>query len=213
MSKTIIFGGTFDPVHFGHLIMARAVAEALNAHRVLLVPTAANPLKNPPLVTAQQRLEMLRLAIQGDPLFSVSACEIHRPMPTYTVDTIRLLQQEGASGMCMVVGADMLADLPQWREIEQLLTMVDMVIACRPPIRTADIRREITAMKGQLPDTQLGRLAQNIVETPLIDISSTQIRRRIAAGLGIRYLLPDAVADYIRTESLYSAKPTGFSSS
>lgn len=203
-NRTLIFGGTFDPVHHGHLIVARRAAESLGLEQVVLMPTAANPLKPGPAAVAEHRLAMLRLAVADDPLFVVSDIEVHQTGPCYTIDTTeKMLQDNPSAELHWLVGADMLEDLPRWHRVDELLEIVTFHVACRPPATLEGIRHRIDALEGQLPASALDSLSRHAVATPLIDISSTQIRRRVAEAQSVRYLLPDSAAEYIRDKRLY----------
>ncbi|MBS3820746.1 MAG: nicotinate (nicotinamide) nucleotide adenylyltransferase [Planctomycetes bacterium] len=202
---TLVFGGTFDPIHHGHLIVARAVAETMGVPRVLLVPAAANPLKGGAVADGPQRLDMCRLAVAEDPLFSVSDIEIDRQPPSYTVDTVEQVQRQGGWGrLGVVVGADMLDELPQWHRVEELLTAVDIIIVPRPPRTPGDVKDTLDGLRETLGTGPVARLKQAIVHAPMIDISATQIRRRIAEGRSIRYLTPPKIAGFISKHNLYA---------
>ncbi len=203
--KTILFGGTFDPVHNGHLIVARAVAESVGAGRVLLIPTGVNPLKPAPVATDKQRLAMLQLATAADALFEISDAELRRKPPSFTIDTIEKLPRLQDERLSLVIGADMLAELPKWRRVDDLLELVEVIVACRPPWTAEKTHREIAELAGRLKPEQIERLGQSVVATPLIDISSTDIRRRIAAGQSVRYLIGESVRAYIDEHRLYRA--------
>ncbi len=202
--KKILFGGTFDPVHSAHLIVARAVAEALGAERVTLIPAARSPHKGAASASAEDRMNMLRAAVEGDRLFELSDVELHRSGPSYTLDTLSAMRGQSGENvqLCWVIGADMLEDLPKWHEAEQVLELARIVIAARPPW---DRRLDelFDSLQGRLSDSQLQRLRQSVVATPLIDISSTQIRERMGGGLSIRHLTPEPVRQYILAKGLY----------
>lgn len=203
MAKEIcLFGGTFDPVHVGHLIVARAVAEAKGFERVTLVPANTPPHKPPARAPAADRLAMLRLAVGGDRLFDVCELELKRAGPSYTLDTLEAMRQqaEGAE-LCWLIGADMLADLPHWHRVEEVLASARILIADRPGGQGA--AEAVAGLAGKFPDRLLGRLREGIVPTPLIDICSRDIRRRVAEGRSIRYLVGEAVARYIAEHGLY----------
>jgi nicotinate-nucleotide adenylyltransferase len=202
----LLFGGTFDPVHMGHLITARSAAEAVGARKVILLPTGVNPLKTPPQATPEQRLNMLRLAVTGDDLFEVSDVELHRRPPCYTIDTVEELLRGRPQGtsIALVIGADMLADLHCWRRVGDLLNLARVIVACRPPTDIDGARRAIDALADKLPAEHLRSLAKSAVATPLIDISSTDIRRRRAKNLSIRFLVPEAVRTYIEENRIYA---------
>ena len=202
--ELILFGGSFDPVHHGHLIVARALAEARGFARVTLVPAAQAPHKTRQATGAAHRLAMLRLAVAADALFEISEVEFHRPGPSYTVQTLRTLRAEHGprAGLHWVIGADMLEDLASWREVGLVLTLAELVIAARPPWdrRMGEI---LEGLAGTLGADGLAKLRGAVVATPLIDISSTDIRARVGAGRSIRYLVPLAVEEYIHKHGLY----------
>ncbi len=203
--QTIIFGGSFDPVHNGHLIIARAVAGELGAERVLLMPTGVNPLKSTGPVAGEHRLAMLKLAVQGDNLFEISDIELRRQPPSYTIDTVEELLRLGTfpGQLGLVIGADMIKELPKWRSVKELLGKVRLLVACRPPEQYESIVQAVKNLAGQLPAEYVQEIAASVVNTPLIDISSTDIRRRVSAGLDIDDMVPPAVADYIKRNGLY----------
>ena len=203
--QLVLFGGTFDPVHFGHLIVARSVAEQCGFERVTLVPTAKAPHKRDVSASAADRLAMLRLAIEGDDLFDVSEVELRRPGASYTFDTLTAMRASHADSVQLhwLIGADMLADLPNWHRATDVIALARIVVACRPPWheRMAGILSELGAKFG--PESA-DRLARRVVQTPLIDISSSLIRHRVAQGLSIRYLVPEPVEGYISSRGLYA---------
>jgi nicotinate-nucleotide adenylyltransferase len=202
--KIVAFGGTFDPVHFGHLIAARAVAERLGAKRVVLVPAGLPPHKEPPLAGAEDRFAMLSLAIEGDELFEVNRLELDRPGPSYTYDTIVQLRRtlSAEAQLVWVVGLDAMLDLPNWHRASEVVDSVRLVTALRPPAPT-DLKQVLAPLRGRFTDEQLDRLRTDVLVTPEIDISSTDIRRRVRQGMSIRYLTSPAVIDYIERHHLY----------
>jgi nicotinate-nucleotide adenylyltransferase len=202
--KTLCLGGSFNPIHFGHLICARAVAEAAGYAQVLLVPSAQPPHKaqQADLASPSDRLAMCRLAIDSTTKssdsslrvsFDVSDIELTRTGPSYTIDTARELRQRGWPEVHWLIGADMLNYLPKWHEPAALLREVNFVVMRRPgiPIDWNSLPGEFAFLKN------------SVVEAPLIEISSTQIRQRVRAGLSIDYLTPPPVVDYIGTRGLY----------
>ena len=203
-SQKILFGGTFDPIHNGHLIIARAVAEELGADRVTLIPAARSPHKGPASASAHDRLNMLRAAIEGDSLFELSDIELHRDGPSYTRDTLLQIRRQTGENvqLCWVIGADMLLDLPNWHEAGEVLELARIVIATRPPW-DRKLGELLESLDGRLDDSQVQRLRQSVIHVPLIDICSTVIRERVAAGLEICYLTPDPVRKYILAKRLY----------
>ena len=202
--RIVLFGGTFDPVHNGHLIAARAVAEERGYRRITLVPSAKGPHKGPAVASNADRLEMLNLAVDGEDLFEVSQAELQRPAPSYTFDTLREIQRAcgGARPIDLVIGADMLADLPDWYRADDVVKMARFVIAARPPWHER-IGAISALLSGRFGKRLAADLIVGICTTPLIDISSSEIRERLAAGLPIRYMVPDAVEEYIRSRGLY----------
>ena len=205
--QKIIFGGTFDPVHFGHLIIARAVAETINAQRVILIPACTSPFKDAPQASEEDRLSMLQLATEGEDMFDICDLELRRSPPSYTIQTVeQLLREQGSeeeTEFLLVIGGDMLGDLPKWHRVDDLLKQVQILVVPRPPFSRADVEQEIAAARGKLSHPAGASLDKPIISTPLIDISSTEIRQRRAAGLSIRYLLPEPVRDYIVSKGLY----------
>jgi nicotinate-nucleotide adenylyltransferase len=193
----LCFGGSFNPLHNGHLQCARAVARAKNFDRVMLIPSARPPHKPAAadLAEPHDRLEMCCLAVKGDALFEVSDIETSREGPSFTIQTARALQSQGWKQVNWLIGADMLNDLPNWREPLALLNEVNFVIVARPgySFDWARLPRPFEALR------------EHVVEAPLIDISATDIRRRVAAHQPITELVPAAVERYIRQRGLYGA--------
>ena len=199
----VLFGGTFDPVHFGHLLTARAVAESLGLERITLMPTAVPPHKREANASSEDRLAMLRLAIHNDPLFDLCMLEIDRPGPSYTIDTVEaLIADRSDCEVSLVVGADMLEGLGRWHRSGELLKKVKLIVACRP--NTEDVDRLEGILARELGGAATG-VSAVAVSTPMIEISSTDIRRRVGRGLPIRYLTTDEVVAYIADSGLYTA--------
>jgi nicotinate-nucleotide adenylyltransferase len=186
-----VFGGTFDPIHQGHLVLAEQCREQARLDRVLFIPAARPPHKTGDAMTAiARRAEMVRLAVAGHPAFEVDELEKDRPGPSYTVDTLEELQPRypGAQ-LCLLIGADSLAELATWRDAARIGELAELVIAARPGWSA-----EGTAMVA-------GR--RTVVAMPLIDIASRDLRRWAADGRSLRYLVPRAVECYIETHRLY----------
>jgi nicotinate-nucleotide adenylyltransferase len=182
-----ILGGSFNPIHHGHLIVATRMAEDLDLERVLLVPAAVAPLKDPgELAPARDRWEMLRRAIRGNPLFEACDLELRRGGVSYTVDTLRELHRRRPADYRLILGADAARLLPRWKEAAEVLRLARPAVAARPG-------------HGTVP----GLPKKDIVEVPLLEISGTEIRDRVRRGLSIRYLVPDPVERYIRRRGLY----------
>ena len=191
-----ILGGTFDPIHYGHLAIAEEVRVALGLRRVLLVPAAQQPFKlGLTVATAAQRLEMVRLACADNPAFQPSPIEIERPGPSYTVTTLEELGVAQQAELCFIVGADALRDLPRWHRADDLPRLARIAAVQRPAF-TLDLETlfaELPALRGRL----------ELLEGPQIELSSSELRARVAAGRPIRYLVPDPVAAFIEQHQIY----------
>jgi nicotinate-nucleotide adenylyltransferase len=183
-----LLGGSFDPVHHGHLIVGQVAAEKLRLDELRFVPAREQPFKRGQHRTsAEQRAAMLSLAVAGTPGFAVELSELERPGPSYTVDTLRALRKrEPAADFILLLGADAAADLPAWREADQIPRLARVVVFARPG--------------SSVPDSPLVSAA---VEVPEIDISATEVRNRVRRGQSVHYWVPDAVAEYIKTHRLY----------
>lgn len=203
-TSLLMLGGAFDPVHNGHLIVARAVAEKKGFDRVLLVPAAQSPHKGPSAASARQRVEMVQQAVAGESLFEVSDIEIARRGPSYTIDTVlqlRALHGEDVD-LHLLVGADVLDDLPRWHRAGELLKMVRLVVAVRYPW-SLRLPQTLLHLEEKLGAQMAQEIMKQAVETPVIEVSSTQIRQRVSQGQSIAYLVPRAVQDYIALHRLY----------
>ncbi len=202
--QIVLLGGTFDPVHFGHLLTARAVAEKRGFERITFVPTASPPHKAGPVASGADRLAMLELAIEGDPLFDICRLELTRTGPSYTLDTLQALRAQHGPDVRLswIVGADMLEGLPSWHRVGDVLEIAEIIVAARPPWQLK-INSLLEKMSTQLPALKIDKIKNSMVVTPLIEISSSDIRRRADDGRTIRYLVPSSVDDYIRENNLY----------
>jgi len=184
LKKIAIYGGTFDPIHHGHLIVAREALERLGAEEVIFIPARVSPLrKTAPVARDEIRLLMIKAAIENEPGFAVNECELRRPPPSYTIDTIEQIRQRmrDATIYCLV-GEDNVDKLAKWRRFGDLEKMVRFVVLDR---------------SGQQP-----RHVYPVIRRK-IDISATEIRKRVATGRSIRYFVPPAVEEIIRREKLY----------
>lgn len=197
-----LFGGSFDPIHHGHLIAARSVVEQLELDRMILIPSARPPHKLGVALTAgPKRLAMVRLAIDGEPGMDASDVELTRTGPSYTFDTVREFQRQLGAGAALhwIIGTDSLADLKHWHRVAELLEACRIVTVARPGWD----RPDLSSIREVLSPSAFSRLTDGILDTPRIDISATDIRRRVAAGRSIRFLVPDSVERYVRREGLY----------
>ena len=205
-----ILGGTFDPVHLGHLIVAEEARLRLELDRVMFVPTGQPWLRaEPPLAAAQHRLHMVELAIASNPNFGAGRNEVDRDGPTYTVDTLEELHRDqGASdSLYFILGLDALGQFHRWKDPERILELCDLGIVSRPGFQNTNILDEQLARYPQMGSKT------TLVNVPRIDISSTDIRQRAARGTSFRYLTPETVAAYIREQGLYLDKGTYANSS
>ena len=194
-----ILGGTFDPPHIGHLWLAALAAESMDLERVLFMPAAQPPHKaRRGMTAAADRLLMTRMAIEGDPAFELSAIEMERTGPSYTIDSV--VDLERACGpdaqLFLIMAADSLAQIDTWREPDRLLERVEWVIGPRPGSAMPDA--------GALADRFGANAARiHLLSGPSLDVSSSEIRRRVAAGQTIRYLVPGRVDELIAVRGLY----------
>ena len=203
--ELVVFGGTFDPVHHGHLIVARALAEQRGLPCVTFVPAGTPPHKAPAAAPPAHRLAMLRLATRDEPLLGVSDIELRRPGRNYTFDTLMALREQGGpdTHLHLVIGADMLADLPNWHRAAEVVQLARVLVVLRPPWPQR-IDEVFARLREVFGSEVADRLAGSVVPAPLIDLSSTEVRRRVAAGRSIRFLVPEAVREYIETHGLYA---------
>jgi nicotinate-nucleotide adenylyltransferase len=201
-SRIGILGGTFDPPHIGHLWLASLAAEVLDLERVLFMPAARPPHKRSHRVSAAtDRLLMTRLAIAGDDRFELSAIEMERTGPSFTVDSIEELRRVlgPAARIFLVMAADSLSQIDTWREPDRLLSMVEWAVGPRPGsgLERAVIEQRFGAATSRI----------HLLDGPALDISSSELRRRVATGRTIRYLVPRSVEQHIHDRELYRAHP------
>jgi len=185
VSRVGIFGGTFDPVHVGHLSIAQAALECVPLDRMIFVPARRSPLKDRgPVASEQDRLAMLRLATADEPRFKVSTLELDREGTSYTVDTLEALRGEGE--LYLVMGADAVSEFQRWRSPERIREIAVLLVASRPgaPDPSADPRLIV-------------------FDAPCLDISSRELRARAARGRSLRYLVPDAARQHLERHGLY----------
>jgi nicotinate-nucleotide adenylyltransferase len=208
-----ILGGTFDPVHIGHLRGALEVAELFALDEVRLIPSARPPHRDAPQVSAEDRLAMVRRAVEGVPGLTVDDRELRRERPSYTIDTLESLRSELAADdpLFLVLGWDAFCGLPSWHRWEELLLHCHLLVLQRPDadVEAPDALRNLLAARSVSDPQALcgpgGQIAF-VWQTPL-EISATQLRERLAQGRSIRFLVPDAVLAYIQAHGLYPASP------
>ena len=196
-----VMGGTFDPIHMGHIIVAEEARTRMNLAETLFVPACLPWLKtDSPISAAEHRVEMVRLAIADKPYFKLSTVEIERGGPSYTVDTVAGLRgQIGAEDeLFLILGWDSLAELPRWHEPSRLIEMCRLVVVPRPGYS----RPELESLDESLPG-----ISQRVMffDKPEMDISASNIRERVAKGLSVHHLIPRPVNRYIKEHGLYRA--------
>ena len=211
-NRIVLFGGTFDPIHCGHLIVARAFCEQCGFEKITFIPASSPPHKEGAHASGEHRLAMLKLAVKSEEraeIFDICEIELARTGCSYTFDTLEELRRiNGAdTELVWVVGADMLEELPCWHRVEEVVELARIVIAVRPPW-DEQIDEIFGTLRGKFSDAQVDRLMESVIQTPLINISSTQIRRRVRAGESIKNLTPYCVIDYIKKHDLYISEST-----
>jgi nicotinate-nucleotide adenylyltransferase len=198
-----VFGGTFDPIHLGHLAVARSIQSTLSLDKVVFVPAGQPWLKaGTPVSPVKDRVEMLRLAIARRKAFELSTIEADRPGPSYTVDTMEALRKQSGhdSTLFFLLGSDALLDIPKWKEPKRLIRLCQLTAFARPGCGRPVMEDLDAAVPG---------ISRRVVfvEVPQVDVRATAIRQRIAAGRSIQRLVPRAVERYILEHGLYGAAP------
>ncbi|MED3561901.1 nicotinate-nucleotide adenylyltransferase [Bacillus xiapuensis] len=190
MKKVGILGGTFDPPHYGHLIIANEVLSALHLDEIWFMPNQEPPHKQKTQsIENHDRIKMLNLAIEDNSAFKIETIELERTGPSYTVETVKLLNlRDPDHQFFFIIGADMIEYLPKWNKIDELIELVEFVGVERPNY------------------SHLTKYPIQYVDVPAVDVSSSMIRERLKKGWSIRYLLPDSVIRYIEEKQLYGTK-------
>ena len=203
--KIALFGGTFDPIHLGHTGIAAEAVKHIGAEKIVFVPAKRSPLKGfSPCSSDEDRFAMIALAIAGNKNFELSDYELKRPEPSYTLQTVRQFQADYSSetSIYWLIGADSIDDLPHWYRIVELIDECNISAmyraGCEPP--------DFSKFKSLWGPERVEKLQRNVIQTSLIDISSTEIRDRLAAGLDVTDMLHPAVANYIHKRGLYQTK-------
>jgi len=196
-----ISGGTFDPIHYGHLVIAEEIRETMGLEKVIFIPSGNPPhKKNIKVTQAIHRYNMVKLAIDSNPYFEVSTIEIEREGYSYTIDTLKQLKQIYGQDTTLffMTGADVIPELVTWRSFENLFTLCEFVAVLRPGFERESLLEKIEYYKNNY------KAIIHIVDAPLIGISSTIIRERVKKGKTIKYLVPESVEKYIKENGLYS---------
>lgn len=201
MCKKIgIYGGTFDPIHMGHLIVAEMARQECGLEKVLFIPAASPPHKNNKYVSpSNYRFHMTRLAVESNPYFEVSDIEIKRQGISYTVDTLKDLRKiyPKEYEFWMVIGGDSLVEMDTWRDVKNIVKLCNFAVYMRPHASVDRCMAQAEKIREQ------GNSRVEFVQAPMIEISSTDIRSRLARGKSIRYMVPDVVRDYIMDQELF----------
>lgn len=198
--KIGLLGGTFDPIHIGHLIVAEEVRVQLGLDKVLFIPARQSPLKQDRLSSpVEDRLAMVEMAVGSNPFFEVSRIEMERDSPSYTIETVRFLLERSGPGTSIyfLVGLDQAMALPNWKDPLPLMEICQLVFLSRPGWPPLDFE----SLEQHIPRARERIL---LIEVPAIGISSTEIRKRVSRGLSIKYLVPEAVEEYVLSNGLYT---------
>lgn len=199
MEKCIgVFGGSFNPIHIGHLILAESARQEFHLEKVIFIPTGDTPNKDMHYVDKIDRFHMVELAIQGNPYFEISSIEMERTGPSYTVDTIHQVKKMIGYEykIYFLAGTDAVADLPTWKYNKKLLSICDFICAGRPG--STDKLNKSVSYFGEL-----GKEKIHFLKMPELEISSTDLRRRIENNMSVTYMIPDGVIKYIKEKQIY----------
>ncbi|MFQ5591706.1 MAG: nicotinate-nucleotide adenylyltransferase [Phycisphaerae bacterium] len=199
--RIALYGGSFNPIHHAHLIIAREIAERLELNRVVFLPSARPPHKGAEtLIAPAHRAEMVKLAIHSEPMFEFSDFDLARDEPSYTIDAVmhfRAVYGDEAE-LFWIIGADSLAELITWHRVGELVDACEIITASRP--EWEDIPWD--ALATALGPDQIKAIKKHMLRTPLLELSSTVIRRRLRMGLSVRYMVPDSVLGYINKHAI-----------
>lgn len=195
-----ILGGTFDPIHIGHLILAQEVGQKLRFSKILFIPSNIPPHKQN-TTTSKHRYNMVKLAIQDNLFFDISSVELDRPEISYTIETIQILKTQYAEPLAFIIGADNVFDLPKWHNYQALIKLCEFAVGTRLGFDCSTFDTLIPYLGHDI----CHKLKQNCVLIPNITISSSHIRERYLHHQSVKYLIPDVVDDYIKKNHLYQA--------
>ncbi|MCL4535814.1 MAG: nicotinate-nucleotide adenylyltransferase [Bacteroidetes bacterium] len=200
MDRVGVLGGTFDPIHYGHLVIAEEAYARLDLREVLIVPARIPPHKQDRHITAaEHRVAMVRLAIASNPHFRLSTADLQRDGPSHTADTLALLRAQTNAELYFIIGEDSLLDLPRWYQPGRILAQCRLVVMSRPGYPEPDLR----ALASVSPEAVERGI---VLRAPQLEISSSELQQRVAAGLPIKYQLPELVEDYIHAHRLYKRR-------
>jgi nicotinate-nucleotide adenylyltransferase len=206
-----ILGGTFNPIHFGHLRMAQELAQAINFNELRFIPSANPPHKNKPEVSAQHRASMVQLAIADNPLFKLDTRELERTGASYSIDTLISLREDLGEkvSICLIMGSDAFTKLDSWHRWNELLNYCHIILVQRPNAKSEKLSERMTQFLSAHYTENLDDLAEktagyiHMQQITTQDISATNIREKLAAGSSAKYLVPEAVLVYIQQQQLY----------
>lgn len=199
MKRVALFGGSFDPIHVGHLAIAEAARREARLDEVVFIPARRNPLKDDePTASADDRFEMVRLSLYASPGMRASRVELERPGPSYTVETLRAFSRDGVE-LSFLLGADALHDVEGWREPSAMLALATLLVARRPGTPDPDV----AGLRRLSSDARV-----RLLESPLLELSSRELRAYGRAGGSLRYLVPDAAWRYAASRGLYGQRLT-----
>jgi nicotinate-nucleotide adenylyltransferase len=217
--KIGIFGGTFNPIHYGHLRAAEEVREKFHLAKIIFIPSKSPPLKTHELIESEHRYKMTELALSGNGFFEISDIEFKRPGKSFTVQTLEELRRIFHDmDLYFILGIDSFLEIPTWWQPEKLMSLIDFIIIARPSFRFVDLllspyinaqRNDLEKLnKEELESYSTTLKSKRVVialKIPLLDISATEIRKRIREGKSIKYLLPESVESYIIANKLYKS--------
>lgn len=217
--KIGVFGGTFNPIHYGHLRAAEEVRERFGLTKIIFIPSKNPPLKTQEIIDPEHRYKMMELALSGNSFFEISDIEYRKPGKSYTVNTLEELRSIYTdTNLYFILGIETFLDIPHWWEPERLVRLIDFIIISRPPFRFVDLlsspfldlsRKDLERLDKAELESYSAKLKTNKEATalriPLIEISGTEIRRLVREGKSIKYLLPESVEFYIISNKLYKS--------
>ncbi len=197
-----LFGGTFDPLHIGHLISAEVLADELGLDRVIFIPSGRPPHKPDKVITSSEhRYNMLELGIKDNSKFEIDKFELDKAEPCYTINTVKyFLRKYAEHKLYWLIGSDSLAELPSWYCFDELIELIDIISAYRGGFER---ERVLAELRESVNERQYEKLSQGLIRTPMIEISASEIRKRVKNGISIKYFVPESIEEYIIQNGLY----------